>query len=146
MHVSAHGRVPRARIDPILTAQQALAVFGLAMSYPLVPETLVLFLDSGRCGHELVSVSGTDDPFHVVDVAETMALSACASTDIAGLVIATVRPGDGGGLLPGDDQLWFEAADVVEEFGLTLIDWLVIGSGCAQSPRQVLGIPSRWTE
>lgn len=144
MPVSAHGRVPRARLDPINSATQALTVFGLAMTYPLAHETLTMFLDANHCGHELVSVSGTDEARHVIDVAETMAISASASTEITALVLASVRPG--GGILPGDDELWFEAADVVEESGLVLIDWLIIGRGCTQSPRAQLGIPSRWIQ
>ena len=142
MSFLANGRVPRARLDPIVRVDQALAVFRLAMCHPLSPETLVMFLDNNNCGHELVSVSGTTEPFHVIDVASTMALCAAANEDMSALVLATIRPG--GGLLAGDDELWFEAADTVEESGLVLIDWLIIGRGGVHSPRDYLGIPSRW--
>ena len=140
--IPAHGRVPRARRDPITSAEQALCVFRLAMCHPLSPETLIMFLDSGRRGQELISVSGTAEPTDLIDVADTMAFCASANDDITGLVIATVRPG--GGLLPEDDDLWIEADDIVRESGLTLVDWLVIGRSGAQSLRERLGIPPRW--
>lgn len=142
MAVSSFGRAPRARLDPIFTAHDAMAVFSLAMSRPLRHETLVMFLDANDCGSSLVSVTDTDEPFHIVEIAETMALSGSDAPDISGLVLATVRPG--GGLLPGDDELWLEASDVVEDCGLTLVDWLVIGRRGTHSPREQLGMPSRW--
>ena len=142
MPVSSHGRVPRARLDPIFSAGEAMSVFASQMTRPMCAETLVMFLDDSGCGSTLVTVSGTDDPCQIVDIAEAMALSACASPDISSLVLASVRPG--GWLLSGDDELWLEAADVVDETGLTLIDWLVIGRHGTVSPREELGMPSRW--
>lgn len=143
MPTSAHGPVPRARIDPIVSGDQALAVFRLAMSHPLCAETLVMFVDHNGCGHDLVSVSGTIEPSHVIDVAETMAMCASVGTDIRGLIMATVRPG--GGLVEGDDELWLEAADAVQQTGLVLIEWFVIGRGGVHSPRELLGVPAQWT-
>lgn len=101
-----------------------------------------MFLDRQHCGHELVSVVDTTEPSHIIQVADTMAFCASANADITGLVIATVRPG--GGLLADDDDLWLEAADAVEASGLTLVDWLVIGRGGAKSPRERMGLASRW--
>lgn len=143
MPVSSFGRAPRARLDPILSAADAMAVFSRQMSRPLCDETLVMFLDAKRCGSTLVTVSDTAEPFCVVDVAEAMALCATENAEVEALVIASVRPG--GGLLPGDDDLWLEAADVVDLCGLILIDWLVIGRHGTHSPRRELGLPSRWT-
>jgi hypothetical protein len=142
MPVSSHGRVPRARLDPIFSATDAIAVFAAQMTRPLRAETLVMFLDDAGRGTTLITVTDTDDPFQIVDIAETMALSGSASPDVSGLVLASVRPG--GSVLPGDDELWLEAADVVDELGLILIDWLVIGRDGTVSPRELLGMPSRW--
>ncbi len=142
MPVSSHGRVPRANIDPILTVQDAMAVFDLAISHPLAAETIVMFLDREFRGSCLVTVTETDDPIQVVAIAEAMALSASHEPDITGIVLATVRPG--GTMLDDDDDVWFEASDVVESAGLTLIDWLIIGRGGTTSPRQQLGLNSRW--
>jgi hypothetical protein len=142
MPISSHGRVPRARLDPIYSAGEAMSVFAAQMSSPLQAETLVMFLDSVGCGSTLVTVTDTDDPFHIVDIAEVMAHTAGSSPDISGIVLASVRPG--GGVLPGDDELWLEAADVVDEAGSMLIDWLIIGRDGTISPRELLGMPSRW--
>ncbi|CAB4796792.1 MAG: hypothetical protein F2735_03835 [Actinobacteria bacterium] len=142
MPVSAHGRVPRARIDPIVNAHQAMLVFELAMSLPLRSETLVMFLDELWRGHELVSVNDTTDPFHVVDVANTMGAYGAANDHTVGLVIATVRPF--GDVHPNDRELWLEAVDAVEACGLQLIDWLIVDSYGATSVPDLLADGSRW--
>ena len=119
-----------------------MAVFGLQIAQPLQPETLVMFLGDDRRGTQLVTVSDTDRQEHLVEIAEAMAEVACADPGIAGMVLATVRPG--GTMLPGDIDLWLEAADVVEQSGLELIDWFIVTRGGTVSPRAVLGMPSRW--
>lgn len=119
-----------------------MSVFSLQILRPMSPETLVMFVDTSGCGFSLVSVSGTEDPLAVIDVAETLAMVAGEAPDIAGFVIASVRPG--GGLLLDDDEIWFEIDLVVEEFGLILYDWLVIGiHGTLSVPRE-FGLPTRW--
>jgi len=142
MPVSSHGRVPRARIDPIFSATDAMVVFTAQMMRPLRAETLVMFLDDAWRGSSLVTITGTDDPFQIIEIAETMALAGTSSPDVNGLVLASVRPG--GSVLPGDDELWLEAADVAEDVGLVLVDWLIIGRDGTHSPRELLGMPSRW--
>jgi len=142
MPVSSYGRLPRARLDPIYSAAEAMAIFAAQMTKPLRAETLVMYLDDAGRGSTLVTVTGTDDPFQIVEIAETMALSGSSSPDVTGLVLASVRPG--GCILPGDDELWLEAADVVDDVGLILVDWLIIGRDGTVSPRELLGMPSRW--
>ena len=75
MPVSSHGRVPRARIDPIFSATDAMVVFTAQMMRPLRAETLVMFLDDAWRGSSLVTITGTDDPFEIIEIAETMALA-----------------------------------------------------------------------
>jgi len=142
MPVSSYGRVPRAHIDPIFSAADAMVVFAAQMMRPQRAETLVMFLDEAGRGSTLVTVTGTDDPFQIIEIAETMALSGSSSPNVSGLVLASVRPGST--VLPGDDELWLEASDVVEDIGLILVDWLIIGRGGTYSPRELLGMPSRW--
>jgi hypothetical protein len=142
MPVSSSGRLPRARLDPIYSAAEAMAIFAAQMTKPLRPETLVMYLDDAGRGSTLVTVTGTDDPFQIVEIAETMALSGNSHPNVCGLVLASVRPG--GRVLPGDDELWLEAADVVADIGLVLVDWLIIGRDGTVSPRELLGMPSRW--
>lgn len=120
-----------------------MQVFRIQMSYPLVHETLAMFLDDQRRGSTLISVGGTIDPASLVEVAETMAMLASESFDLSGLVLASVRPR--GGPLPGDDDRWFEAADIAESWNIDLIDWLIIGDQDWHSPRDMLGVPSQWS-
>jgi len=142
MPVSSYGRVPRARTDPIFSAADAMVVFTAQLTRPLRFETLVMFLDDAGRGSTLVTVTGTEDPGQIIEIADTMALAGSSSPDVSALVLASVRPG--GSCLPGDDDLWLQAADVVGTAGLTLIDWLIIGRNGTHSPRELLGMPSRW--
>lgn len=145
MPASSHGRTPRARLDPICSALDALSVFTALMTRPLRHETLVMFIDAGGCGRSLVTVGGTTDPFAVVEVAETMAMSAAGNPDISGIVLASVRPGDDARLNDDDDDdLWSDADAVVAELGLVLYDWLVIGRDGTISICDDLGLPPRW--
>jgi hypothetical protein len=142
MPASSHHRAPRARIDPILSVELALDVFSMQMSRPMCHETLVMFLDGELRGGTLVSVTGTDDPFQIVEIAETMALTAANVPEVSSMVLATVRPG--GRMLTGDDELWLQASDAAAESGLDLVDWLIIGRRGVERPRELLGLPSRW--
>ncbi len=142
MPVSSYGHTPRAHVDPICSAADAMSVFSIQMTRPLCAETLVMFIDSGGCGSGLVTVSGTTEPLSMIEVAESMALSASGNAHIAGLVIVSVRPG--GASLPDDDQLWFEADDLVDDVGLILYDWLIVGRNGCTSISDELGLPSRW--
>jgi hypothetical protein len=142
MSSSSHGRVPRARVDPIQSMEDALVLFHAVMSRPIRAETLAVFLDDNSCGSTVVTVTGTLEPAHLLDVAEAMALSGASSPDVAALVLASVRPTLG--LQPGDDDLWLRAADLVETSGLVLIDWFVITRHGTCSPRELLGRASRW--
>ena len=69
---SAH-RPPRAGIDPIECAEQALAVIALAIERPPVAETIVLLLDHERRGVCVTVVSGTTGADDAVEVAECLA-------------------------------------------------------------------------
>ena len=142
MSVPLHRRVLRARLDPVRSVDDALAIFDLQITRPLRAETLVMFLDGNSCGSIIVTVTGTDDPFQIVEVAEAMAMTGSGSPDVAALVLASIRPG--GGPCPGDDDLWLEVAEVVEASGLTLIDWFVVGRHGTFSPRELMGVPTRW--
>ena len=143
MSASPHARVPRPRLDPIRSVDDALLVFRAQLTRPLRAETLAMFLDDNDCGSTLVTVTDTSDPFQILEVAEAMALAGATSPDVTALVLASVRPG--GGPLPGDDDLWLGASDVVGECGLTLVDWFVIGRHGTFIPREALGVPSRWS-
>lgn len=142
MPVSSHGRVPRARLDPIACVGDALAVFSAQMSRPLRDETLVMLLDDLHYGSTLITVTDTFSSDQLIEVAEAMAFTARSAPDISGLVLASVRPGHG--LLDDDDVTWDLLDEVVAESGLVLIDWLVIGRRGTDLPREMSCEASRW--
>jgi hypothetical protein len=101
-----------------------------------------MFLGDDRRGTHLVTVGDPDQREQIVEIVEVMAGAADGLPDIAGLVLATVRPG--GDMQPTDTDLWLEAADTAEQCGVELIDWLLVTRRGVISPRERLGIPSRW--
>jgi hypothetical protein len=134
---------PRAGVDPVTCATDALALFAVVMRQPLEPEVLAVPLDDEGIGHMVTAVGDADDPDCVVLLADVMAhVVACGPTTIRSLVMASVRPH--GGLLPDDIDRWCEASATVEQRGLTLIDWFVIGADGVWSPRELLGEAERW--
>ena len=142
MPVSSHRRPPRGGIDPVRSAADAMAVFGTQITRPLAAETLVMFLGDDRRGTQLITVGGTDRREQLVEIVEVMAQAAGRVPEIAGLVLATVRPG--GEMVAADTDLWLEAADMAEQCGIELIDWLLVTRHGVVSPREQLGMPSRW--
>ena len=146
MFASSSRRVPRAHLDPVCCVDDALAIFNMQITRSMRPDTvtLAMFLDDAWCGSTVVTITDTPDPFQIVEVAEAMAMAGAGNPDIASLVLATVRPS--GGPFHDDDELWREAVEVVEQCGLTLIDWFVIGRHGTLSPRALIGAPSRWPD
>lgn len=139
-------RVPRAGVDPICSASDAITLLSAVIHQPLRDETVVVLLDAERCGRSIVVVSGTEDTDAVVAVSECMAAVVNDSIPGGALVLATVRPG--GGVLPDDVDHWLDASEVCETLGVELVEWFVIGGsaddviiGC---PRDLLGETPRW--
>lgn len=138
--------VPRAGIDPITSAAQALALFRCVRHLPPVPETLAFLLDdAGRGQGTVVQVTDTIGPDDVVDVVELIGRAAAdrvADGVVSGLVVATCRPRDG--LLEDDDTRWRILSDLAEAHGLLLIEWFVLGSIGTACPRDLCGEAARW--
>ena len=135
-------RFPRAQIDPIHSGELALQVFRAQMSAPPMYETLAMFLDTRLRGSTLVTLAHTADPNDVIDVAQSIASVVSGIVDVSGIVLASVRPD--GALCDGDDDRWLEAADLVEDQGVLLVDWFILGQHVTHCPRELLGMPSRW--
>ncbi len=133
-------RVPRAEVDPIDGAADALALISLAISHPLADETVVIVLDDHRRGSVITVVSDTRH----VDLSAVLEHFCAASvgTAAAHLVVATVRPR--GATQPGDIDRWLEASALAETFGLSLLEWFVIGPAGPECPRDLIGEPERW--
>lgn len=120
----------------------ALRVLFLSASQPLEPETLVFLLDREGNGSVITIVSGTIDPDAILSVAECIARAARGLPQAEAMVLATIRPA--GCVLPGDIDRWLEASELIESYGVALIEWYIIGASGAQSPRDLLGEPERW--
>jgi len=131
------------RPAPVRCGTDALRVLLLSASQPLEHETLVFLLDRHGNGSVITVVSGTVDPDAVLAVAECIARAAESLPHAEAMVLATVRPA--GHVLPGDLDRWMEASDIVKSHGVALIEWYIIGASGAQSPRDLLGEPERWS-
>ena len=138
--IASLGSAPRAGQDPIDNELTALSLFGLAISTPLCPETIVVPLDETGIGQSIICVDGTVDDDSIIRVIEMVAL-ACGEHEFHRLIAATVRPGRG--LADDDDQRWMEASWTAETYGCELIEWYVIGNG-VWLPREALGECERW--
>jgi hypothetical protein len=134
-------RLPRAGIDPIDSEQAALSMVWALQSTPARHETIVLPLDDQRHGQRVIVVSGTVEPDSFHDVVEAVGWQCAVRDDVGAVVVASVRPG--GGLDEGDVDRWLAASDLLDELGLELLEWFVIGAQVA-CPRDMLGEPPRW--
>ena len=127
---------------PVRNHADAIRLISAAVHVPLVDETLAVLLDDRGRGNTLVSVSGTDDPDAVFDVADCMATAGSLSGRFTRLVLATVRPDDG--LLGADIDRWMEISQRTAGHGVTLIEWYVVHPDGIACPRELLGEPPRW--
>lgn len=143
MPVPAHGRMPRAHLDPIVSVEDALAVFTMQMSDPADDETLVMLLDDQQCGSTLITVTGTHSVRQLLEVAEAMSIVATSMPHISAIVLASVRQQGHTSDLT-DPSVWVQLDEIVEEYGLVLIDWLITGPWGVMLPRALLGERSRW--
>lgn len=139
-------RLPRAGVDPIDSEPVALRVLDTVVSTPLGHETIVVFLDHLRRGISVMVVSGTipfDSLFDVIDVVVDVGHEI---DDVGAVVVYTVRPPVPGvaDLDEADVDRWLEASAMLDEAGIELLEWFVVGASVT-SPRDQLGEPPRWT-
>lgn len=110
--------------QPVTNPRAALEVVMLAVSEPRRRETIVLCLDHAHRGFTIVVVDHPNgEP--VEEIAEMMFQMAKAAPGLGALVLATVRPGGGVGVVPADELAWFELRAGAESTGLELLDWFV---------------------
>jgi hypothetical protein len=131
--------VPRGGIDPIRSAEDALAV--LALAAPFGHDTIVILLDGNRCGTSVMVVTGTVDHdalFGVIGVC----IAAAPDTPIEAMIVASSRPD--GDVEPDDVHRWLEASDQCRASGLELVEWFVLGRTGPRRPRELFGEPERW--
>jgi len=142
MSLHSARRIPAARIDPINSEFEALAVASIAVSWPPRAQTIVILLDSERRGLTIVCVNDTADPDAMFEVLDRCFLSPDLE-EFAALVLVTVRPG--GSVEPNDVDRWFEASDECELVGLELVEWFVVVDRAILCPRVLIGESPRWT-
>ena len=128
---SAH-RPPRAGIDPIERAEQALAVIALAIERPPVAETIVLLLDHERRG--VASPSSAAPPARTTRSRSPSASPPRAPTPVAWRARPRHRP-PRGCPLAGDGDRWLEMSDITSAVGVELVEWFVIGDDIHCPPR-----------
>jgi hypothetical protein len=139
-------RLPQAGVDPIDSEFVARCLLDAVVSTPLRHETIVVFLDQQRRGISLLFVSGTvpfDSLFDVLDVVIDVGTEI---DELGAVVLYTVRPPAPG--VPDLDELdvdrWLEASAMLDDAGIELVEWFVVGA-LVTSPRDLLGEPPRWT-
>jgi hypothetical protein len=136
-------RIPRAGIDRIDCELVARSLLGLIIAEPRRSETIVVLLDHERRGIGVLVVSGTipfNSIFEVLDVVTAMELD-----ELGSVVVATVRvpiPGVDD-LDEGDVDRWLECSSMLEDAGIELVEWFVVGRD-VQCPRDLVGEPPRW--
>jgi hypothetical protein len=144
--------IPRARVDPILCADDALALITLVIHQPLVDETVIIALDRSSRGsvvnvvrharhHDLCTTLETFGAVAGFERATDLERSADLEV-AAGLVVATVRPR--GATRPDDIDEWLDASALAESWGLVLFEWFVVGPAGIECPRDLIGEPERW--
>ena len=141
-HLSLAHRLPRARVDPIVDAADALSILSMAMNVPIRHEVVGCLLDDENHGGVLTVVSGTDQHDSVITIVETLCMSAASVPEICGLVVASVRPDSG--TVPGDIDRWLDASSIAEMHGIELIEWFIVCPAGVECPRDLLGEPERW--
>jgi hypothetical protein len=134
--------VPRGGIDPIRSADDALAVLALAAPYG--HDTIVILLGADRCGSSVMIVTDTVEPDALFGVISAFVTVASSEPTIRALIVASSRPdGDMGA---DDVHRWLEASDLCRAGGLELIEWFVLGRSGPRCPRQMFGEPARWAQ
>jgi hypothetical protein len=135
-------RLPRAGVDPIHSAADALAVISVAMHDPLAPEIIAVLLDHEHRGVSVFVVTGTTHPDALFDVLHVIVNAAGPADVLGAVVLASVR--SDGGLEPSDGDRWLDADAILDECGIELIEWFVIDETSVSLPREATGQPARW--
>ncbi|MDX2378966.1 MAG: hypothetical protein QNM02_04320 [Acidimicrobiia bacterium] len=139
--ISVTHRRARTRFDPVDSESAARSAVESVMHRPPRAETIVIPLDDRRCGLAVIVVTGTNSPDAIVDVVDIIGWQARQNTRFAAAVVGSVRPG--GSVETRDIDRWLEASEVLDEHGVELLEWFVIGDEI-WCPRDLLGERPRW--
>lgn len=134
--------IPRASIDPIDSARDALALVAVT-DEPHESAIVALPLDHERRGRMIVVMHDPPDAdaiFALIDI--VIAKMATDMPDLAALILASCRP-RGLHVEPDDPARWIAARNRCESVGIELVEWFVI-SDWATCPRELVGDAPRW--
>ena len=141
-HLGPSNRIPRALIDPIDSADEALMLIDFTMKHPPRSDTIAILLDHERRGLTIFTVTGTTHPDAMFDLLDIIIDAGTESDDqLGGVILASIRPG--GEIEPADVDRWLEASDMAELGGLELVECFIVGTDIT-CPRDLLGQPPRW--
>jgi len=143
MSVPLPSHVPRARVDPIRSDTHAREVLAIARSVPPIDETIAILLDHTDRGRAVVIVPGTTEPDHVLGVVDEIVERAAPESEVAAIVLASVRPHRP--VEPADIDRWLEASARCDDAGIDLMEWYVFSDDEIGCPRDRYGEPPRWS-
>ncbi|WP_040491529.1 hypothetical protein [Ilumatobacter nonamiensis] len=132
-------RLPRAHVDPV-DDHAARLLISSVLATPPRPESFIVFLDADRCASTIMTVSGTDDPDAILDIA-AFAGAAASGAGFSSVVLASVRADDPFDL--DDAERWLDIDAEIASAGVELVEWYVIGP-TVSTPRSLIGEPPRW--
>lgn len=129
--------VPRPFLDPIDSLVEALGVVALAIPRPLRTGTFLLAMDSRRCGLGLIR---TDEA--APSVVHNLVGHVCRIPGASRVVIVSLRDRDLIRACDADDLS--RQTKVMNDAGLVLHDWVVVGRGGLYCPRSLAGVIDPW--
>ena len=128
----------------VLTPEDAIDAVLASAADLGTPRVLGLLLDRDRA---VVTAVAVDDPpprgRDLDELLESL-VDVAAATEVAALVLATVRPGRGHEPTPADLARWTWLVPYADDAGVELLDWFVLSDGFASSLAELTGVGDRW--
>jgi len=130
-----------AAVYALADSAQAMDFIDLVM-YRDCPGTLAILMEDNALPGVCVAVDGGDHPDAVFSVCVCVTEVLKRNPQIAGVVLASVRPHDS----PDCDDIdrWFELVHDFEQLGVELLEWFVVGPAFAVGMRAITGCVSAW--
>lgn len=130
--------IPQPFVDPIGTLVEALGIACLSIPRPQIPHTIAIVTDSQRRSIAMMRFSTlTESSIHAI-VGRSSLLP-----DAHSLVLVSVRTCTP--ICSSDPELLLQCTVIVENAGLHLLDWAVIGAGGVYCPRSLTESADPWS-
>lgn len=126
--------LPRARVEPIRTATEALSVVSLAISRPLRDELVVITCDRSNAGQSIAVFDvRADTPADLHALAHDVVGLASSSPITTGVIVAHVQPTDSPRT---HDHLERTLSSCLDRAGLRLLHSFTVRHGAVHVTRQ----------